>query len=92
MVYQKMQELLSEFTVEPITAANLSDYEAVFYNNKKYYYLTDGRPATKEICEASIAGYESYDVFMKLIAVVVMALKIRHCNMIRTYKNEAGNV
>jgi len=63
MIYRRMQELLSEFTVEPITAENLLNYESIFYNNEEYYYLTDGHPATREICEASIEGYETYKVY-----------------------------
>lgn len=51
IMYQKLQALLPEFTIEPVTIDNLSDYESVFYNNKEYYCLTDGYPATREICE-----------------------------------------
>lgn len=48
---QMLQSLLPEFTIETVTIGNLSDYESVFYNNKEYYCLTDGHPATREICE-----------------------------------------
>lgn len=50
-MYQMLKALLPEFTIEPVTIDNLSDYESVFYNKKEYYCLTDGHPATREICE-----------------------------------------
>lgn len=63
MMYQKLQALLPQFTVEPVTPENLSLYETVFYNNQEYYCLTDGHPATKETCEDSIDGYLDYPTY-----------------------------
>lgn len=61
-MYQMLQSLLPEFTIELVTIDNLSDYESVFYNNKEYYCLTDGHPATREICEDTICGFSSYNI------------------------------
>ena len=47
-MYQKLQALLPEFLIEPVTIDNLSTYEIVFYSNEEYYRLTDGHPATRE--------------------------------------------
>lgn len=62
-MYQKLQYLLPEFKIEPVTMDNLSTYETVFYNNKEYYCLTDGHPATRELCEDTICGFSSYNVY-----------------------------
>ncbi len=53
-VYKRMQEHLSEFYIERITMKNLEQYEECFYCNKDYYMITDGHPATKEICVDTI--------------------------------------
>ncbi|MBQ8508555.1 MAG: GNAT family N-acetyltransferase [Clostridia bacterium] len=61
-MYRKLQSLLPEFTIEPVTMNNLSAYESVFYNNREYYCLTDGHPATRDICEDTICGDALYHV------------------------------
>jgi len=61
-MYQKLQALLPEFTIESVTMENLSTYETVFYSNEEYYCLTDGHPATRELCEETICGFSSYNV------------------------------
>ena len=53
-MYQKLQALLPEFMIEPVTIDNLSTYEIVFYSNEEYYRLTDGHPATRELCEDTL--------------------------------------
>lgn len=53
-MYQMLQSLLPEFTIEPVTIDNLSDCESVFYNNREYYYLTDGQLPFK--CSEWISG------------------------------------
>ena len=62
-MYLKLQERLSEFTVEPVTMENLSFYEGVFYSNEEYYLLTDGSPATRETCEDTIDNFPPYQVY-----------------------------
>lgn len=62
-MYQMLQCLLPGFLVEPVTLDNLSDYESVFYSNREYYCLTDGHPATREICEDTICGFSAYNVY-----------------------------
>lgn len=62
-MYQKLQALLPEFMIEPVTMANLSTYEPVFYSNEEYYCLTDGHLATREICEDTISGFPPYKVY-----------------------------
>ncbi len=61
-MYQKLQALLPEFLIERVTIDNLSAYESVFYNNKEYYRLTNGKPATREICEDTIDDFPPYNV------------------------------
>lgn len=56
-MHKKLQVLLPEFLIEPVTMDNLSVYESVFYNNEEYYRLTDGHPATRELCEDTICGW-----------------------------------
>lgn len=58
-MHQKLQDLLPEFVVEPVTMDNLSTYEPIFYSNEEYYYITDGQPATRELCEDTICGFSS---------------------------------
>ena len=62
-MYQKLQYLLPEFMIEPVTKDNLSIYETVFYSNEEYYYLTDGKPATRELCEDTLCDYPPYRVY-----------------------------
>lgn len=62
MMYQKLRSLLPEFEIEPVTMQNLSTYETIFYSNEEYYYLTDGHPATRELCEETICGFSSYNI------------------------------
>lgn len=59
-MYEKLQTLLPKYTIEPVTMESLSTYESVFYNNKEYYCLTDGHPATRDICEDTIRGFAPY--------------------------------
>lgn len=60
-MYLKLQALLPNYTIEPVTMENLSFYESVFYNNKEYYHLTDGHDANRDICEDTICGFTSYN-------------------------------
>ena len=53
-IYKRMQKHLSEFYVEKISVNNLERYEECFYCNIDYYMITDGQPATKEICVDTI--------------------------------------
>mgnify|MGYP002803004746 CR=1 FL=1 len=62
-MYQKLQALLPEFLIEPVTIDNLSTYEIVFYSNEEYYRLTDGHPATRELCEDTLCDYPPYKVY-----------------------------
>lgn len=61
-MYQKLQALMPEFLIEPVTMGNLSTYEPIFYSNEEYYYLTDGHRATRELCEDTICGFSSYNM------------------------------
>lgn len=61
-IYRKLQALLPKYTVESVTMANLSEYEAVFYSNEEYYYLTDGHPATRKDCEDTICLFAAENV------------------------------
>ena len=45
---------LPEYDAEVITLDNLCRYEDVFYCNKEYYMITDGRAATKADCVETI--------------------------------------
>ena len=62
-MYQKLQVLLPEFIIEPVTIDNLSAYETVFYSNDEYYLLTDGHPAKRELCEDTLSDYPPYKVY-----------------------------
>jgi len=62
-MYTKLQVLLPEFMIEPVTLVNLSTYEPIFYSNDEYYYLTDGHSATRELCEDTICDYPPYKVY-----------------------------
>ena len=57
IMHQKLQDLLPEFVVEPVTMDNLSTYEPIFYSNEEYYYITDGQPATRELSELKGSFY-----------------------------------
>lgn len=61
-MHEKLQNLLPKYTVEPVTSVNLSEYEPVFYSNTEYYYLTDGRPATRKDIEDTVSMFASEDV------------------------------
>lgn len=61
-MYQKLKVLLPEFKIEPVTTKNLSTYETVFYSNEEYYNLTDGHPATRELCEETISIFSDYNI------------------------------
>ena len=54
------------YTIESITLNNIDKYEDVFYSNKEYYMLTDGRTATKTDCietvDYSIDGIEKRNI------------------------------
>ena len=62
-MYQKLQAFLPEFMVEPVTIDNLSTYEPIFYSNEEYYRLTDGRRATRQLCEETLCDYPPYKVY-----------------------------
>lgn len=62
-MYKKLQALLPEFMIEPVTLANLATYEPVFYSNDEYYYLTDGHSATRELCEDTLCDYPPYKMY-----------------------------
>lgn len=59
-MYKKLQALLPDFIIEPVTIDNLSTYEPIFYSNDEYYYLTDGHRATRELCEDTLCDYPPY--------------------------------
>ena len=62
-MYKKLQALLPNFIIEPVTIDNLSTYEPIFYSNDEYYYLTDGHRATRELCEDTLCDYPPYKVY-----------------------------
>jgi len=62
-MYQKLQALLPEFVIEPVTLDNLSTYEPIFFSNDDYFYLTDGHRATRELCEETISDFPPYNVY-----------------------------
>ena len=58
-IYRKLQAILPKYTFETVTVKNLSPYENIFYSNKEYYELTDGRSATRKDCEDTICLFAS---------------------------------
>ena len=49
-LYEKLQQHLSDYTVELLSLENLDKYEKVFYCNNDYYLITDGRNVSKDDC------------------------------------------
>ena len=60
VIYEKLQQRLPEFIIEPVTLNNLSKYENIFYSNDEYYMITDGRTATKQDCIETIEYADNF--------------------------------
>lgn len=61
-MYSKLQVLLPKYKIESVSMVNLSKYEPVFYSNREYYDLTDGRPATRKDIEDTVSMFASENV------------------------------
>lgn len=85
-IYRKLQAILQEYTVESVTMENLSKYETVFYSNEEYYFLTDGRPATRKDCEDTICSFATENVHS--IGVLQNGKAISFMSILEGYPND----
>ena len=60
VIYEKLQHRLPEFIIEPVNLDNLEKYENIFYSNKDYFMITDGRMATKQDCIETIEYADNF--------------------------------
>ena len=64
VIYEKLQQRLLDFLIEPVTLNNLSKYENIFYSNDDYFMITDGRAATKQDCIETIEYADNFPIGM----------------------------
>ncbi len=57
---EELKTRLPQLETERVTKENISKYENIFYSNKDYYLITEGRPAVFMDCVETVEFTESF--------------------------------